>query len=106
VIDKAKYPRVVFSHDLTERTAAEMSFKGWVSASVELANGCRYPVYFVDPVRLQQDLAEYVRLGRPCFAEPGLIVLPQVTMEAIDEAAQFLWKEGFFDQMRPDQSVE
>ena len=93
-------PRVIFPQDFDERLKFEMSAKGWLSAQVELQGGSRYPVYFSDPVRLQQDLEAETELGRPYFAEPGLIVLPEVTLEAIQDAVQALGEQGFFDHLR------
>jgi hypothetical protein len=96
-------PRVIFPEGCDERAAFETPLKGWLSAQVELEDGCRYAVYFSDPIRLQQDLDEAVKSGRPCFAEPGLIILPEVTVEAIQDAVQFLWKQGFFAYLKADQ---
>jgi hypothetical protein len=96
-------PRVIFPEGFDERATFETLLKGWLSAQVELEDGYRYTVYFSDLIRLQQDLAEAVESGRPCFAEPGLIILPEVTVEAIQEAVQFLWKQDFFASLKVDQ---
>ena len=98
--------RVIFPEGFDERAASEARVKGWLSAQVELEDGCRYAVYFSDPIRLQQDLAEAVESGRPCFAEPGLIILPEATVEAIQDAVQFLWKQGFFAYLKADHGKE
>lgn len=45
---------------------------------------------------------EAVTSGRPCFAEPGLIVLPEVTVETIQNAVDFLWEQGFFAYLKAD----
>jgi hypothetical protein len=92
-------PRIVFPPDFDDRAAFEMPAKGWLSAQVEMKDGSRCPVYFSDPVRLQQDLEEEMRLGRPYFAEPGLIVVPEVTVEAVQNAVQSLDQHGFFARM-------
>lgn len=84
-------PRIIFPEGFDERTAFETPLKGWLNAQVELEDGRRYAVYFSDPVRLQQDLEEAVNDGRPCFAEPGLIIVPEVTVEIIQNAVLFLW---------------
>jgi hypothetical protein len=34
--------------------------------------------------------------GRPYYAEPGLIVLPEVTTEAIRQAVSGLLRDGYF----------
>lgn len=99
-------PRVVWPEGFDERAAFEMPLKGWSSAQVELANGTRYAVYFSDPIRLQQDLDEQVQLGQPCFAQPGLVVLPEVTVAAIEAAVQWLWQQGFFTHLQRTGSAE
>jgi len=98
-------PRVIFPAGFDERAAIETPLKGWLSAQVELADGCRYAVYFSDPMRLQQDMDEAVQHGKPCFAEPGLIIVPEVTVQTIQDAVQFLWKQGFFASLKTDQDA-
>ena len=41
---------------------------------------------FYDPVRLQQDLEEEVKAGRPLIAEPGMIVIPEITLGIYDDS--------------------
>jgi len=97
-------PRVIFPAGFDERAAFETPLKGWLSTHVELEDGCRYAVYFSDPIRLQQDVEEALKRGRPCFAEPGLIIVPEVTVQTIRDAVQFLSKQGFFAYLKADQS--
>jgi hypothetical protein len=96
-------PRVILPAGFDERAAVETPLKGWLSAQVELDDGCRYAVYFSDPIRLQQDMDDAVQNGRPCFAEPGLIIVPEVTVQSIQDAVQFLWQQGFFASLKTDQ---
>lgn len=96
-------PRVIFPEGFDERSAFETPLKGWLQAQVKLADGCRYAVYFSDPVRVQQDLDEAVKSESPCFAKPGLIIVPEVTVKAIQDAVQFLWKQGFFASLKAEQ---
>ena len=96
-------PRIIFPEGFDERAAFETPLKGWLNAQIELEDGGRYAVYFSDPIRLQQDLDEAVRSERPCFAEPGLIIVPEVTVKAIRDAVQFLWKQGFFAYLKAEQ---
>ena len=96
-------PRVIFPEGFDERAAFETPLKGWLQAQVELPDGCRYAVYFSDPMRLQQDLDEAVQSERPCFAEPGLIIVPEVTIKAIQDAVQFLCTQGFFVSLKAEQ---
>ena len=97
-------PRIILPEGFDEQACFEISFKGWLSAHVESEDGYRYPVYFSDPIRLQQDLEEEVQLGKPYFAMPGLIIFPEVTIEAIEKAVQVLWKQGFFTYLKAEQS--
>jgi hypothetical protein len=96
-------PRIIFPEGFDERAAFETPLKGWLKAQVELENGCRYAVYFSDPIRLQQDVNEAVKHARPCFAEPGLIIIPEVTVQAIQDAVQFLGTQGFFASLKAEQ---
>jgi hypothetical protein len=79
-----------------------MPLRGYLShALVELENGEQYAVDFIEPVRLAQDLAEYIRSEIPCYAEPGLIVIPEVTLPRIQKAVNYLYDQGFFKQLKP-----
>ncbi|HZE68209.1 MAG TPA: hypothetical protein VE135_01635 [Pyrinomonadaceae bacterium] len=79
-----------------------MSLRGYLShALIELEDGSRYPVDFIDPVRLAQEVKDHVRLNIPCYAEPGLIVLPEVTLEQIERAVRYLHQRGFFGHLKP-----
>lgn len=61
-----------------------MHVKGWINIKVQLENGARYSIYFSDPIRLRQDTEQSVNNGEPCFTLPGLVVLQEVTVEAIE----------------------
>ena len=95
-------PRIIFPEGFDERAAFETPLKGWLNAQIELEDGCRYAVYFSDPIRLQQDVDEAVKSAKPCFAEPGLIIVPEVTIQAIQDAVPFLWKQGFFASLKAE----
>jgi hypothetical protein len=94
--------QVLWPADFDERARFELPFKGWLSVCVEMEDGHRYPLSVIDPTRLQQELEQSIGLGKPYFAEPGLIILPEVTVEAIEEAVQTLQKQGFFAYLRAD----
>jgi hypothetical protein len=95
--------RVLFPDWYDELAEVEAEHKGWLQGvSVELADGRRVPVHFYDPVRLGQDLEEDAKWGRPCIAEPGLIVVPAVTREAIRQAVAYLSGTDYFDHLRDE----
>ncbi len=35
------------------------------------------------------------------MAEPGLIILPEVTREAMENVVRQLWKQGYFKSLKP-----
>lgn len=100
--DPSYRPKLIFPSGFDERSREEMPLRGYLSnALVELQDGSCYPVEFIDPVRLAQEVQDYVRLNIPCYAEPGLIILPEVTLEHIEKAVQHLYDRGFFASFRP-----
>ncbi len=91
---------VVFPDWYDERAEFEAPAKGFLpDVEVRLEDGSRHRLFFIDPIRLQQDLEEEARAGRPYFAEPGMVVLPEVTTASIREAVAGLWRDGYFSRM-------
>ena len=85
-----------------ERAEFETPSKGFLGGVVvRTDDGSSYELYFTDPVRLQQTLEDDVQEGRPFYTEPGLVVLPEVTREAIRKAVAGLWQDGFFRHLKP-----
>ncbi len=100
-------PIVVFPWGVDARAEAELPDKGRLSGViVEFGGGLKYSLTFYDPVRLGQDLAEEVETGRSFLAEPGLVVLPALTREAIIRAVDELFREGFFRELMPRIDVD
>jgi len=66
---------------------------------VEIATSL-YPVFFYDCGRLQCELQEMAKHGRPFIAETGMIVLESVTLAAMELAVQKLYEEGYFDYFK------
>jgi hypothetical protein len=93
---------VVFPEWYDERAEHEATSKGYLpDVEVRLSNGPHYKLCFFDHVRLGQDLEDQASSGRPYFAEPGLVVVPEVNTESIRKAVAGLWQEGFFNRLRP-----
>jgi hypothetical protein len=94
--------RVHFPEDYDERGEWEVERKGWLQGvRVELPDGNCYPLFLYDPVRLAQDLEADARHGRTVMAEPGMVVLPELTKEGILRAVEELVRERFFDHLKP-----
>jgi hypothetical protein len=96
------FPEIVYPDGFDERRESEMAAKGYLgNVIVRTERDRQYQVNFIDPVRLAQDLSNEAESGRPYFAEPGLIVVPDVTINAIRKAVEGLVKEGFFEALKP-----
>ena len=103
-MNSVQYPRLILPEGFNERSAYEANAKGWMVAQLEADDGRRYPLFFYDPVRLQQDLETYIEDGEACLAEPGMIVLPEITIEAAERAVAFLWRRGYFASLLAERS--
>ena len=89
--------KIVFPDWFDERGEWEASEKGWLQGvEVRFANGDAHPLFFYDPVRLAQDLEADVKHGRPFVAHPGMIVIPEITREAILEVVSKLVEDAYF----------
>jgi hypothetical protein len=91
-------PELIFECEFDERAAEEVELKGYFQhAVVRLPDGRRMRLSFWEPVRLTQDLETDVRNGRTCFAEPGLVIVPSVSVENMRRAVFELYRTGYFD---------
>jgi hypothetical protein len=94
--------QVLFPDWFEARAELETPAKGHLhGVQVQLEDGATFALTFYDPIRLQQTLEDDVHAGRGFFAEPGLVVVPEVTCDAVRKAVQGLWQEGFFGQLKP-----
>jgi hypothetical protein len=95
-------PRLIFEYSFDERTQEEARARGYLShVQVQLDNGNIYSIVFYDAVRLKQDLEEEVKLGLAFIAEPGMIVLEDITFECMQAAVDRLDQEKFFESFIP-----
>jgi hypothetical protein len=93
---------IIFPQWYDARCEFETPAKGYLSdVEVQLEDGSRYKLYFSDPVRLQQTLEDDAARGRHYYTEPGLVVLPEVTTEAIQQAIPELVRDGYFRHLKP-----
>ena len=88
-----------FEDGFGERDAFEALSRGYRShVWAELDDGSRYQLTFFDVTRLAQSLEVECKDGRPFFTEPGLIIVPEVTLAHMEAAARALAAEGFFER--------
>ena len=90
--------RLSFNCEMDERTEWEIRQKGYFEhSSVNLPDGKTVRVFFWDPVRLSQDLETDLQAGRACLAEPGMIILPEITITSMKVAVEELFERGYFN---------
>jgi hypothetical protein len=93
---------ITFPPGYDARREYETPFRGYLSnVVVQLGDGARYRLYFIDPARLGQNLADNVQAQREYYTEPNLVVLPEVTTAAIHKVVQGLWQDGAFRHFQP-----
>lgn len=98
--ENADFPRFVFEHDVDERDMAPHGYRGDVV--VELADGGSYPVYFYEPDAIREELEARGRSGFGQFvAEPGLVVIPEITLAAMKSSVLELIEIGYYAHLRP-----
>jgi hypothetical protein len=92
--------RVVFPDWYDERAEHEAEAKGWLQGvEVHFANGAMHSLFFYDPVRLAQDLDAEAKAGKPFIAQPGLIVIPEISRQAIVTAVTKLTEADYFENL-------
>lgn len=93
---------ILFPAWYDEQAEFETPSKGHLGGVVvRLKDGPAFELYFTDPVRLQQTLEEDAKAGRPYYSEPGLVVLAEVTTEAVSHAVSGLIRDGYFQHLKP-----
>ena len=98
--------RILFPEGFDARWEADLPDKGYIEdVVVELEGGTRYALSFIDPTRLKQELDLEVRSGRPFYAVPNLVVIPEVTRAAIEQATQELVLEDYLGRLGTDPRV-
>jgi hypothetical protein len=98
--------RIIFPEGFDARWEAVLAEKGYIEdVVVELECGTRYALSFIDPTRLKQELELEARAGRPFYAVPNLVVLPEVTRAAIEQATPELVLENYLERLGTDPRV-
>jgi hypothetical protein len=72
----------------------EYEAKGYLAGARILRAGEHAEVVFYDPVRLAQDIEDELAAGN-CPTYANIIVVPEITQEAIARAVQSLAESGF-----------
>ena len=87
---------IAFPEGYEERLEFETPSKGYLrDVVVHLEDGSSYRLFFIDPVRLEQDLQIEAANGREYYTEPGLVVLREVTTASDPQSHFRFMARGF-----------
>jgi hypothetical protein len=86
---------IQFPDDMHDRPG-EIEAKGYLGTVRIVAGSAVYELDFYDEVRLAQTVADELR-SHGFFSGRGIVVVPQVTREAIERAVACLSRRGFVD---------
>ena len=91
-----------FLEGFDDRVEAEMIDKGYLPGTVvELADGSRHELTFYDAVRLAQNADRLAARGIPLVVDASTVVVPEVTVDAIQAAVEHLILHARFGRLRP-----
>ena len=98
--DDLDYPRLVFANDLIEPIAPH-GYRGDVV--LEHADSTTYPIYFYEAHAVAEELASRAKWKLGHFvAEPGMVILPEITEAVMKATVLELIEIGFFNHLRPN----
>jgi hypothetical protein len=93
-----KKTKIIYYEEVSDNYFLDKKDRGYLSISrVELPDGKQYPLYFYDATILKSSFDR----GRRFFAKPGLIIIPEITKEHMENAVEELYEQGYFDHLRP-----
>ena len=99
------FRRLIYTDGFGPRDEYETPLRGYrADVIAQLEDDSEYSMSFYDPTRLKQVLDDEVAGGSPFFTEVGLVIVPEVTRENMEKAAEELCRQGFFDSLRPRSS--
>jgi hypothetical protein len=97
--ENAEYPRLVVDPPFDEQDLAPHGYKGDVT--VELADGESFPVYFYEPDAIREELDARLKSGfGQIVAEPGLVIIPEITLAAMKSSVLELIEIGYFAHLK------
>lgn len=94
--------QIMFPSEYQGQWEEECAFKGWLSnVLVRFEEGGVYSITFVDLARLGQMLDDQREDGFSCYAEPGLVIVAEVSRVNMKAAVRELARDKFFDSLHP-----
>jgi hypothetical protein len=100
-------PTLRFARQFTDLDELEARNRGYLShVLADLGDGRLFPLFFYDPVRLRQDLEERAKHNNAFIADPGMVVVQEISLKVMQQVIEQLHEEGFFDHIVPVTEVE
>jgi len=95
------FPKVTYASGWQPVDDYETPAKAYRSGvGVELENGLKYTLFFVTPLRLNQELNyRLTNESVAFFAEANLIVVSDISREIIENTVKQLYDQGFFKEI-------
>lgn len=99
--DEGGFPRLVFQHELDDGYGiAPRGFR--TDVTVEISHEVAFPVAFYEAISLCEELQARTKWGFGCFvAEPGLVVIPEISVASMKATVLELISIGYFQHLRP-----
>lgn len=87
-------------HEVHDRDIAPQGYRGDVV--VKFADGKSFPLFFFEPTAVKEDLDGQITSGLGGFvAEPGLVVIPEISVANMKSAVSQLIEIDYFAHLRP-----
>lgn len=96
-------PELILPESYYRETERELTNdRGYLEGGmVAFGESGRVPVNFYVPWRIRCDIELDALSGRPFYVEPGLVVVSEISRDALTSAVNQLAQEGYFDRLRP-----
>jgi hypothetical protein len=95
-------PVVSFPDGFDELAEEEAIGRGLLdNVSVKLADGRQYLLAFLVPIRAMQEASASLNSDPICYAEPNLVMIPEISVGNILRAVERLSNTGYFELLTP-----
>ncbi|BDI34175.1 hypothetical protein CCAX7_62260 [Capsulimonas corticalis] len=103
--DDSRYSDIRILTQIDQRTLDEMSTRGFLGPLLISIDDSIYSLFFITPERIKSELKASLDSGEIWFSEPGLIVIPDITMKNIETALEDMCRQKFFDCIKPIENI-
>ena len=105
---KIDYPKLILLPNMTEGDWANIEMKEWFPGAYVLTpDGFYFSVTFMTPLSLYSQVRDNLE-HYSCYSEANIIIIPEMTLERMENAIQTAWQHGLFrvNQSNPFDAVK